>query len=230
MKKNLISNKDDSEVDRIGGSLIKNIYCDKLELLGDYTPSSLAKMKYSFMVSIALEELKYPESILESLKKEKDHKEEEKQKLKKQISLMIEKGKQIENNRVEMENLAIEARSIYKTKIKQDSLSIKERELEILKAKAEADRQAKYCNYKRNAEEERLQNKSNIPLYFEKLAQTLNLDYPTNKIDSENKTYFITALTRSFEDNIELNEKQRRNRIKLCILFDIKYKKEEVLF
>ena len=233
-EKNLISDKDSSDADREG--LIKNIYCDKLDLLGDYTPSSLAKMKYSFMVSIALEELKYPESIMESLKKEKDYKEEEKQKLKKQISLMIEKGKQIESNRVEMEALAMEARAIYKTKIEQDSLNVKksekerEFELEILKAKAEADRAAKYCNYKRNAEEERLLNKSNIPLYFEKLAQTLNLDYPTNKIDSENKTYFITALTRSFEDNIELNEKQRNNRIKLCILFDIKYKKEEVLF
>lgn len=67
-------------------------------------------------------------------------------------------------------------------------------------------------------------------LYYKKLFNILNTSCPTDNINIENKGYVISSLKKTFSDNILLTKKQKINRNKLCILYDIKQTKAEVIF
>ena len=98
---------------------------------------------------------------------------------------------------------------------------IKEQEIQAIMAMKRAEAE------KANAEKA---SKLDKTLYYKRLFNVLNLSCPTDNIDSGNKGYIISALKKTFTDKIKLTERQKTNRNKLCILYDIKQQKSEVIF
>ena len=60
--------------------------------------------------------------------------------------------------------------------------------------------------------------------------ELLNQDYPTDKITKYNREKIIKFLKEIERTKLQLNDKQRLNVKKLCILFDLDFKREGVIF
>ena len=65
---------------------------------------------------------------------------------------------------------------------------------------------------------------------IDEYLELLKEDYPTDKITKNNRKEVIDFLKGTRKTDIQLNDKQRLNLKKLCILFDLEYKREGVIF